>query len=120
MQPLQAHRWEGAAVAFLFLPQLQTPSSSLPQPIVMRAEFAYAPNLTIVDTPGFILKACSWPTRLSLLYLFACCLPALLPVAWLATNAYIDPTCLLILQARKGEADTTPDDIMAMVKAQCA
>lgn len=23
----------------------------------MRAEFAYAPNLTIVDTPGFILKA---------------------------------------------------------------
>ncbi|PRW39278.1 dynamin-related GTPase isoform A [Chlorella sorokiniana] len=48
------------------------------KPIVMRAEFAYAPNLTIVDTPGFILKA------------------------------------------RKGEADTTPDDIMAMVKAQCA
>lgn len=26
------------------------------QPIVMRAEFSYAPNLTIVDTPGFILK----------------------------------------------------------------
>ncbi|PSC67591.1 dynamin-related GTPase [Micractinium conductrix] len=48
------------------------------QPIVMRAEFAYAPNLTIVDTPGFILKA------------------------------------------RKGEADSTPDDILAMVKAQCA
>lgn len=48
------------------------------KPIVMRAEFAYAPNLTLVDTPGFILKA------------------------------------------RKGEADSTPDDIMAMVKAQCA
>lgn len=32
------------------------PASAL-QPIVMRAEFAYAPNLTIVDTPGFILKA---------------------------------------------------------------
>lgn len=44
----------------------------------MRAEFACAPNLTIVDTPGFILKA------------------------------------------RKGEADSTPDDILAMVKAQCA
>lgn len=38
-------------------------------------------------------------------------------------------TCLLTppslthpatLQARKGEADTTPDGIMAMVKAQCA
>ncbi|KAL4853400.1 Dynamin-related protein 5A [Chlorella vulgaris] len=48
------------------------------KPIVMRAEFACAPNLTIVDTPGFILKA------------------------------------------RKGEADSTPDDILAMVKAQCA
>ena len=48
------------------------------QPIVMRAEFAYCPNLTIIDTPGFILKA------------------------------------------RKGEPDSTPDDILAMVKAQCA
>lgn len=33
--------------------------------IVMRAEYAYCPNLTIVDTPGFILKvrlsaACSY------------------------------------------------------------
>lgn len=46
------------------------------KPIVMRAEYAYSPNLTIVDTPGFILKA------------------------------------------RKGEADTTPDDILSMVKAQ--
>ena len=27
------------------------------KPIVLRAEFAYAPNLTIIDTPGFILKA---------------------------------------------------------------
>ncbi|KFM24409.1 Dynamin-like protein C [Auxenochlorella protothecoides] len=47
-------------------------------PIVMRAEYAYCPNLTIIDTPGFILKA------------------------------------------RKGEAASTPDDILAMVKAQCA
>eukprot|EP00887_Chlorella_sp_A99_P005155 scaffold40.g5155.t1 len=46
--------------------------------IVMRAEYAFCPNLTIVDTPGFILKA------------------------------------------RKGDADSTPDDILAMVKAQCA
>ena len=27
------------------------------KPIVMRARFAYCPNLTIIDTPGFILKA---------------------------------------------------------------
>ena len=26
------------------------------KPIVMRAEYAYCPNLTIIDTPGFILK----------------------------------------------------------------
>uniref|UniRef100_A0A061RLP0 Dynamin-related gtpase n=1 Tax=Tetraselmis sp. GSL018 TaxID=582737 RepID=A0A061RLP0_9CHLO len=48
------------------------------KPIVMRAEFAYCPNLTIIDTPGFILKA------------------------------------------RHEEADTTPDDIMRMVKAEVA
>ncbi|GAB2230784.1 hypothetical protein Droror1_Dr00015076 [Drosera rotundifolia] len=27
------------------------------KPIVMRAEFAHCPNLTIIDTPGFVLKA---------------------------------------------------------------
>ncbi|RZC50908.1 hypothetical protein C5167_019342 [Papaver somniferum] len=27
------------------------------KPIVMRAEYAHCPNLTIIDTPGFILKA---------------------------------------------------------------
>ncbi|KAK9808620.1 hypothetical protein WJX72_000661 [[Myrmecia] bisecta] len=27
------------------------------KPIVMRAEYAFCPNLTIIDTPGFILKA---------------------------------------------------------------
>lgn len=48
-----------------------------PHPIVMRAEYAFAPNLTIIDTPGFILKA---------------------------------PT---------GESETTPEEIMAMVKQQC-
>ncbi len=26
------------------------------KPIMMRAEYAYCPNLTIIDTPGFILK----------------------------------------------------------------
>jgi hypothetical protein len=26
------------------------------KPIVLRVEFAYGPNLTIIDTPGFILK----------------------------------------------------------------
>ena len=33
--------------------QAQCPS----KPIVLRAEYAYCPNLTIIDTPGFILKA---------------------------------------------------------------
>ncbi|XP_031479930.1 dynamin-related protein 5A [Nymphaea colorata] len=28
-----------------------------PKPIVMRAEYAHCPNLTIIDTPGFVLKA---------------------------------------------------------------
>lgn len=26
------------------------------KPIVMRAEYAHCPNLTIIDTPGFVLK----------------------------------------------------------------
>ncbi|KAF6257921.1 P-loop containing nucleoside triphosphate hydrolase protein [Scenedesmus sp. NREL 46B-D3] len=48
------------------------------KPIVMRAEYRHCPNLTIIDTPGFILKA------------------------------------------RNGEPDTTPDEIMNMVKQQAA
>jgi hypothetical protein len=58
------------------LRSLGAPVSS--KPIVMRAEYAFCPNLTIIDTPGFILKA------------------------------------------RQGEAESTPDDILAMVKEQCA
>eukprot|EP00884_Botryococcus_braunii_P011386 jgi/Botrbrau1/20248/Bobra.31_1s0037.1 len=54
----------------------QTGRTVSSKPIVMRAEYAFCPNLTIIDTPGFILKA------------------------------------------RKGEADTTPDDILQMVKEQ--
>eukprot|EP00775_Hariotina_reticulata_P011152 gene11152-11304_t len=46
------------------------------KPIVMRAEYAFCPNLTIIDTPGFILKA------------------------------------------RNGEPESTPDEILAMVKEQ--
>lgn len=26
------------------------------KPIVMRVEYAHCPNLTIIDTPGFVLK----------------------------------------------------------------
>ena len=58
------------------LRRLGAPVSS--KPIVMRAEYAFSPNLTIIDTPGFILKA------------------------------------------RQGEAESTPNDILAMVKEQCA
>ncbi|KAE8723496.1 Dynamin-related protein 5A [Hibiscus syriacus] len=35
----------------------ETKTSVSPKPIVMRAEFAHCPNLTIIDTPGFVLKA---------------------------------------------------------------
>ncbi|EFH67989.1 dynamin family protein [Arabidopsis lyrata subsp. lyrata] len=45
------------------------------KPIVMRAEYAHCPNLTIIDTPGFVLKA------------------------------------------KQGEPETTPDEILSMVKS---
>ncbi|KAH9322298.1 hypothetical protein KI387_016937, partial [Taxus chinensis] len=48
------------------------------KPIIMRAEYAHCPNLTIIDTPGFVLKA------------------------------------------KKGEPDSTPEDILSMVKALAA
>lgn len=35
----------------------QTGSTVSAEPIVLRAEYAFCPNLTIIDTPGFILKA---------------------------------------------------------------
>ncbi|KAK3426999.1 hypothetical protein EUGRSUZ_F03311 [Eucalyptus grandis] len=44
-------------------------------PIVMRTEYAHCPNLTIIDTPGFVLKA------------------------------------------KKGEPESTPDEILQMVKS---
>ncbi|KAF8696410.1 hypothetical protein HU200_037324 [Digitaria exilis] len=45
------------------------------KPIVMRAEYAHCPNLTIIDTPGFVLKA------------------------------------------KRGEPESTPDEILSMVKS---
>ncbi|KAL8507636.1 hypothetical protein ACS0TY_018249 [Phlomoides rotata] len=45
------------------------------KPIVMRVEYAHCPNLTIIDTPGFVLKA------------------------------------------KKGEPESTPDEILSMVKS---
>lgn len=36
------------------LRKIQSAVSS--KPIVMRAEYAHCPNLTIIDTPGFVLK----------------------------------------------------------------
>nr|GMC92371.1 dynamin-related protein 5A [Ipomoea batatas] len=35
----------------------RTKSAVSSKPIVMRAEYAHCPNLTIIDTPGFVLKA---------------------------------------------------------------
>nr|GMD87487.1 dynamin-related protein 5A [Ipomoea batatas] len=37
----------------------RTKSAVSSKPIVMRAEYAHCPNLTIIDTPGFVLKASS-------------------------------------------------------------
>ncbi|XP_073027825.1 LOW QUALITY PROTEIN: dynamin-related protein 5A [Primulina eburnea] len=55
------------------LKKIRTAVSS--KPIVMRAEYAHCPNLTIIDTPGFVLKA------------------------------------------KKGEPESTPDEILSMVKS---
>ncbi|URD90801.1 DYNc [Musa troglodytarum] len=55
------------------LRKLQASVSS--KPIVMRAEYAHCPNLTIIDTPGFVLKA------------------------------------------KKGEPESTPTEILSMVKS---
>ncbi|BBN12118.1 hypothetical protein MPTK1_5g17520 [Marchantia polymorpha subsp. ruderalis] len=60
----------------LFLKRTGTAVAS--KPIVMRAEYAFCSNLTIIDTPGFILKA------------------------------------------KKGESESTPDDIVAMVRELAA
>ncbi|XP_031266551.1 dynamin-related protein 5A isoform X1 [Pistacia vera] len=35
----------------------KTKTSVSSKPIVMRAEYAHCPNITIIDTPGFVLKA---------------------------------------------------------------
>ncbi|CAH8318092.1 unnamed protein product [Eruca vesicaria subsp. sativa] len=53
----------------------KTKTAVSPKPIVMRAEYAHSPNLTIIDTPGFVLKA------------------------------------------KIGEPETTPDEILSMVKS---
>ncbi|XP_076905564.1 dynamin-related protein 5A-like [Bidens hawaiensis] len=60
----------------------KTKTAVCSKPIVMRAEYAYCPNLTIIDTPGFILKS--------------------LTAAWLA---------------KKGEPESTPDEILSMVQS---
>ena len=56
------------------LPSSSTPFK--PGPAATQHRYAFCPNLTIIDTPGFIIKA------------------------------------------KAGEADSTPDEIMRMVKAQ--
>ncbi|KAH6781047.1 Dynamin related protein 5A [Perilla frutescens var. hirtella] len=53
----------------------KTKTAVSPKPIVMRVEYAHCPNLTIIDTPGFVLKA------------------------------------------KKGEPESTPDEILSMVKS---
>lgn len=36
----------------------KTKTAVSPKPIVLKAEYAHCPNLTIIDTPGFVLKVC--------------------------------------------------------------
>ena len=100
--------------------------------IVMRAEYAFCPNLTIVSRGcGLMLPP---PLQLLLLAVHRCCcglrrrhrcccwrraLPAVrcASTMWLGLLQVDTPG--FILKARKGDADRTPDDILAMVKAQC-
>ena len=50
----------------------QTGTTVSAKPIVMRAEYAYSPNLTIIDTPGFILKVSYLLELVSNLFSMAC------------------------------------------------
>lgn len=59
-------------------PNLAAHYQSYHLPCLVDYRYAYCPNLTIIDTPGFILKA------------------------------------------KSGESDNTPEEIMAMVKAQAS
>lgn len=73
------------------------------KPIVMRAEYAHCPNLTIIDTPGFVLKVSYsiwlWQTATRLEHMF---------LEWLI---------IFMWQAKKGEPERTPDEILSMVKS---
>lgn len=101
------------------------------QPIVMRAEYAYCPNLTIVDTPGFILKASRGRSTArpagAVMAGEGCgsaCAPCIVSISRTQSFTHAHHAHRFLpaptLQARKGEAASTPDDILAMVRAQCA
>jgi hypothetical protein len=86
--------------------------------------YRHCPNLTIIDTPGFILKV--WhtmdATRAST---FAALLVYTVMMRSTVHSNMIHPYSpkhapLLRLQARNGEPDNTPDEIMNMVKQQAA
>lgn len=77
------------------------------KPIVMRAEYAYSPNLTIIDSPGFVLNV-------SLLSLHSFATSTFTKCHYLLTLHF------LIHQSRKGEPENTPESIMNMVKALIA
>jgi hypothetical protein len=85
----------------LLLRKIQAAVSS--KPIVMRAEYAHCPNLTIIDTPGFVLKVqrgeFGTSSRLS------------------DGVGQLSDGIVLLLQAKRGEPVNTPDEIKSMVKA---
>ncbi|GJN17683.1 hypothetical protein PR202_gb04772 [Eleusine coracana subsp. coracana] len=73
------------------------------KPIVMRAEYAHCPNLTIIDTPGFVLKVQKGELQTSS------------RVSDGTGQQSDDIVCLL--QAKRGEPESTPEEIQSMVKA---
>ncbi|KAL5989846.1 Dynamin-related protein 5A [Asimina triloba] len=70
----------------------KTRTAVSPKPIVMRAEYAHCPNLTIIDTPGFVLKV-------------------------LLVHDMSKEARNTVCDAKKGEPENTPDEILSMVKA---
>jgi hypothetical protein len=45
---------------------LQKKQAVSSKPIVMKFAYAHCPNLTIIDTPGFVFKVCSYEFYTSL------------------------------------------------------
>lgn len=74
------------------------------KPIVMRAEYAHCPNLTIIDTPGFVLKV-------------GFCFDLYRQKEKFSIEVNVLIGFEICWQAKKGEPENTPDEILSMVKS---